>query len=102
MRKLDDHMTAANMFDRETLRAMAKAAPVQDIVKDHYGRSTQLPSTPGVSSGREIIRDAKPLEPVPGVAIMDQLMSVEDQLWRRELAAKLGVHLPQDDGPKAA
>jgi len=102
-RKLDDHFTAANMIDRETLRDMAVAEGRPSDSK--YQRpSTSLPTVHGKSSGKrgENILEARPVEPVPGIAIMDQMMAAEDKLWRRELAQRLGVKEPRKDEPPSA
>src|SRR5262245_36224971 len=98
-RKLDDHMTAANMFDKETLRSMVNAVPVRDIVKDHLGKPTSLPgvvgSTPKVRG--ENIREALPLEAVPNIALADAIAESFARRDRIALARELGVALPKED-----
>jgi hypothetical protein len=93
-KKLDDYMTAAATMDAPTMAAYRKAVPdnlAKSIAKDHIGRPTSFRSTPGETPGPMRLTDPKPLGPPPGIAICDQMMAVEDRLWRRELAQRLGV-----------
>jgi hypothetical protein len=83
-------------FDRNVPPSVAR-----DIVKDN-AKSVHFPSTPGWSSGKPNYSEPKPLGPPPGIAVMDQMMAQEDRLWRRELANKLGVKLPEKPPSDAA
>ena len=101
-RKLDDHFTAANMLDRETLFNMSKAAPVRDIVKDHLGKPTSFPAEHGKSPNRATPNfvEPRPLEAVPGAALCDAIAESFARRDRAQLARELGVK--DGDGPKAA
>ena len=88
---------------RSLVRDMTAAVPdklVRDIVRDHHGKSTSLPSVFGESSqvaGTNIL-EARPLDPVPYVAHCDRIADHFAALDRRDLKQRLGV---KDEPPSA-
>ena len=80
------------------MRAMVEAVPdFRGIaVEQRVGRS-QPGMFPDKPSGEPRARrgsgwvEPKPLEPPPGVSVMDQMLDVEDEIDRRALERRLGV-----------
>jgi hypothetical protein len=98
----DKMFSAKNQADPSTLREYERAVPtkvVREIVGDHLGKPVAFPATPGETPGHMNYAEPTPLGPPPGIALMDKMMEVENALWRRDLAQRLGV---RDDPPNAA
>jgi len=96
---------ASRQMDRETLRSFEEGVSTKvarEIARDHISKPVAFPTTPGETPGLPNYAEPRPLEAVPGVGIMAQMMAQEDRLWRRELANKLGVKAPNGDPPKDA
>jgi hypothetical protein len=95
-----------NQADRQTLQAFERAVPpklAREIANDHLGKSVSFPSVPGDTPGRANWVEPNPITPPPGIALMDGMMKLEEALWRRELAQRLGVKAaPNDEPPSAA
>lgn len=95
---------ARNQMDRETLRSFEEGVSTKvarEIAKDHISRPVAFPTTPSVTPGLPNYSEPLPLAPPQGIAQLDKIMAQEDRLWRRELANKLGVALPEEP-PDAA
>jgi hypothetical protein len=96
---------AKNQADPSTLREFERAVPnsvATAIAEDHRGKPTSLPMSGVSSSGLPNYSEPTPLGPPPGIALMDKMMEVENALWRRELAQRLGVKAPNDEPPSDA
>jgi len=101
----NEMFSAKNQADAETLRDYERAVPTsvaRAIAADHIGRPVAFPTTPGVTPGHMNYSEPLPLAPPPGIKLMDKMMEVENALWRRDLAQRLGVKAPNDDPPKQA
>jgi hypothetical protein len=100
----NEMFSAKNQMDKETLRSFEQGVStkvVREIVGDHLGKPVAFPATPGETPGHMNYAEPTPLGPPPGIALMDKMMEVENALWRRELAQRLGVKAPNDDPPSA-
>jgi hypothetical protein len=80
-------MTAANMFDRQTLREYTKVIDPRILAKDHLGKPTSLPAVFGTSPNR------------PGTNFVEP--RPHDKPWGLSWGRKEGP-LKDDDGPKGA
>ena len=85
--------TANASMDASTMRALADAVPdhlVRSVVSDNM-RSAPVakPAEGPVVPSEGGWRKERPIEPPPGVKIIDEMMAAEDVVWRRELAKKL-------------
>ena|SRR5215510_2142742 len=91
-RKLDDQFHASRTMDRETLREYLKAVPNPQAVANFAKPSTSLPLVSGESPKKGTPNYTEPASlDVPGVAICDKLMDMQDALDLRDRKQRLGV-----------
>ena len=95
-------LTEGMSMDRQTMLEFGAAASAGGIANDAW-RSTQPSSIiPQEGPKVEVVRGSgwqkeRPIEGPPGVKIIDQMLQVEDEMWRRDRAKQFG-QVPKKEG----
>jgi hypothetical protein len=94
--------TEGMSMDRATMAEFAAAASAGGIANDAWRRLEPSSIIPQEGPKVEVVRGSgwqkeRPIEGPPGVKIIDQMLQVEDEMWRRDRAKQFG-QVPKKEG----